>query len=318
VGSNGSWTLTLKDQARFGSGLPLSAVHVAGTLAPDAGSKVPGIDSATVLNERQLRVFSTRNQDSVLRLLAAPAFAMVDGLASDGTSGTQASIQLPARGSMPVVELRFSLQGDARDALDRGADLIVTRDPALVEYAAQRPDFSTFPMPWSRTYALVQPAGAEPLVGETTDLERSALARDVVPGDARAAEPPFWWKETRACPTASLPQGDPRSDRIAFQRGDEIARALAERLVALARPGTQFTTVALDLPQFAAALRQGSERAYVVALPRQTLTPCRDAAGLPGNARIQPLIDSRAHAIVRKGAPPLSVEWDGTIRVVQP
>jgi hypothetical protein len=317
--SNGTWTLTLKDHARFGSGRLVSAVHVAAMLAPDAGKRVPGIDSAVVISDREIRVFSRQAQDSVLRLLADPAYAVLDGLAGDRTSG-EGSIDLPARGNLPAIQLRFSLQGDTRDALDRGADLIVTRDPALVEYASRRAEFATFPLPWSRTYILLQPASADSLPGVQTDLERSSLARDAVAADARGAEPPFWWTATTACPLGRTPAAKPTSARarIAYVQGDEIARGLAERLVALIGSGTELTTIGLDRPQFATALRQGTERAYVVGLPRQTLTPCREAADLPANARIQPLIDSRAHAIVRKGAPPLSIEWDGTIRVVEP
>jgi hypothetical protein len=41
-------------------------------------------------------------------------------------------------------------------------------------------------------------------------------------------------------------------------------------------------------------------------------------AAFPVGARIQPLIDTRAYAIVRKGSPPLTVEWDGTVRVAEP
>lgn len=315
--SSGVWTFTLKDQARFGAGLPLSAVHVAGTLSPDAGTGVPGIDSAVVLNDRQVRVFSRQPQDSVLRLLADPAYALVDGLASDGSSG-EASIDLPARENLPAIELRLRLRGDPRDALDRGADLIVTRDPALVDYAASRPELATFPLPWSRTYVLLQSASAEPIFGAPTDLERSSLARDAVSADARGAEPPFWWTATTACPLGRTPAAKPTAARIAYVQGDEIARGLAERLVALIGSGTEWTTIGLDRPRFAAALRQGTERAYVVGLPRQTLAPCRELAELPGNARIQPLIDSRAHAVVRRGAPPLGIEWDGTLRVVEP
>jgi hypothetical protein len=31
-----------------------------------------------------------------------------------------------------------------------------------------------------------------------------------------------------------------------------------------------------------------------------------------------PLIETRAHAIVRRGAPPLVAEWDGAVRLAEP
>jgi hypothetical protein len=76
--------------------------------------------------------------------------------------------------------------------------------------------------------------------------------------------------------------------------------------------------VALDAAAFETSVRGGTERAYVVGLPRQSLAPCRDASMWPEGARLLPLIDTRAYAIVRKGAPPLTVDWDGTIRVAEP
>ncbi|MFL5515915.1 MAG: hypothetical protein ACJ8DJ_07150, partial [Gemmatimonadales bacterium] len=60
--------------------------------------------------------------------------------------------------------------------------------------------------------------------------------------------------------------------------------------------------------------RAGSDRAYVLALPRDALVPCRERAGLPPGAVILPLVDTRSSAILRRGSPPLSVEWDGAIR----
>ncbi|HEU4680381.1 MAG TPA: hypothetical protein VFS51_01465, partial [Gemmatimonadales bacterium] len=67
-----------------------------------------------------------------------------------------------------------------------------------------------------------------------------------------------------------------------------------------------------------AALRSDSERAYLLALPRQSLSPCRDSDEWRLGASALPLIDTRAHAIVRRGAPPLTLDWDGTVRVDGP
>jgi len=64
-----------------------------------------------------------------------------------------------------------------------------------------------------------------------------------------------------------------------------------------------------------ASLQVGTEQAYIWALPRQTLDPCRELRGLARGMRVQSLIDTRARAIVRRGAPPLEIDWDGTVRV---
>jgi hypothetical protein len=65
------------------------------------------------------------------------------------------------------------------------------------------------------------------------------------------------------------------------------------------------------------AIRSGTERGYVIGLPHETLAPCRELSRLPVGASIVPLIDTRAQAIVRRGSPDLTVDWDGTVRVVR-
>jgi extracellular solute-binding protein (family 5) len=297
----GGWTLTLNDRARHSDGSPMTAHDVAAVWnerLPVQGSMA--LQSAVALDDRRISVTLSGPQDSVPWILADPAFS----LAIDST-------QRPSG-----VKFERRAGTDPRDALDRGADLVVTRDPALVDYMAGRPEFTTFPLPWSRTYVLAQPAGAQPIEAGRGDAERRSLARDAVSADARAAEPPFWFREVAACPARLAFGPTPGSSRVAYTRGDEVARGLAERIVALAGSGTRLSAAALEPADFATLLRTGSDQAYVVALPRHTLAPCRESAAWPAGARIQPLIDTRAHAIVRKGAPPLAVEWDGTVRVV--
>ena len=289
------WTLTLKDEA------PLTAHEV--VAAWNRRMAVEGsmaLQSAVALDDRRISLTLSRPQDSVPKVLADPAFS----LAID-----------PAQ-HPPGVKFELQAGMDPRDALDRGADLVVTRDPALVDYVAGRPEFAAFALPWSRTYVLLQPASAEPLDLVRGDPDRRSLARDAVTADARAAEPPFWWNEVAACPTGLALAPTSTSSRVVYIRRDEVARGLAERIVALAGSSTALRAAALEPADFAALLRSGSDRAYVVALPRHTLAPCRESAAWPDGARIQPLIDTRAYAVLRRGAPPLTVEWDGTVRVV--
>ena len=61
-------------------------------------------------------------------------------------------------------------------------------------------------------------------------------------------------------------------------------------------------------------IRTGNDRAYLLSLPRNALVPCRELAGIPTGATIVPLVDTRSSAVLRHGAPPLTVEWDGAIR----
>jgi hypothetical protein len=251
--------------------------------------------------------------DTIPRLFADPYLAILGNLANE-PGWTR--VDLPPAEGWPAITFRVVQSGDPRDALDRGADLVVTRDPAVVDYAANRPEFTAFPLPWDRTYVLLQPAGTEPLT-ITGDSVRRSLARDAVRAEARPAEPPFWWDSLAACAPAPDSQSQHlTASRVAYPGDDEAARGLAERLVALAGTGTSLRATALGPAEFAAALRDRTERAFVIAAPRESLAPCRDASGWPSGASIQPLIDTRARAIVRRGSPDLTVDWDGTVRVL--
>ena len=285
-----------------------------------AGARAIGIDSAIELDDRRLRVLMRDGfVDSLPRLLADPALVMIDGLASGSGSG-EGSLLVPRRGTLPVLDFRFPLERDARDALDREVDLVVTRDPSLVDYVSNRPEFATFPLPWSRTYVLLERGRHQgELAGalHATSV-RSSLAKDAVRAGARAAEPPYWWHDHVTCRVTSTLQSGSTSSRVVYRNDDEVARGLAARIVALAPTNAGLRAAALDAAEFASAVRGGTERAYVIGLPRQSLAPCRDASIWPAGARLLPLIDTRAYAIVRKGAPPLAVDWDGTVRVVEP
>ena len=309
------WTFTLRDGSSSQPGRLVSANQIATRLTRPAG-KALGIDSAVALDQRHLRVI-LRQPDSNPSLLADPSVAVSTATAWAGVD-TDGNISITAKVSGWVVDFRVQPNADARDALDQGADLVVTRDPALVEYARGQPEFTTFPLPWSRTYLLLQPAGSGSLDIGMSALERRSLAEDAVRADARVAQPPFWWSESVDCPIPEIPGSPVTSSRIAYTQGDEVARELAERLVALAKPGTGLRTEAVRLAQFDELLQSGAERAYVVAVPHRKLAECRDATTLPAGARMEPLIDIRAYAIVRKGAPALSVDWDGALRIAEP
>jgi hypothetical protein len=323
--SQRGWVLMLRQGATLPAGMSLDADLVVGTLkglplTDTASGRAFPLESAVALDTRRFRVLIHDTVgDSPPRFLADPALVFIDGLASAGGTG-EGSLTVSRRDNSLVVDFRFPFLRDVRDALDRDVDLVVTRDPALVDYVSNRAEFVTFPLPWSRTYVLAHTGG---LAGKlTTELStaavRSSLAKDAVRADARPAEPPYWWGDLQSC-TLAPPTGQPNGtvSRVIYRKDDDAARNLAERVVALASPNTGFRAVGLEAAQFSQAVRDGTERAYVIGLPRQSLAPCRDASMLPPQARSLPLIETRAYAIVRKGVPPLTVEWDGTLRLVE-
>lgn len=254
----------------------------------------------------------------------------------------------PATGAPRLVVRRIP-PSSARDALDAGVDILITRDPETIAYAATRSDLRSVPLPWDRTYLLLQP---HPLVDSTTPpadsathAARAALAADAVRVEARAAANALRWAAHLAACTGPraidlLSPAAPPAPRIVYAADDAVAGALAARLVALAGRGDHalralapgldglpLRAAALSPAALVSALRVGDDAAYVVALPSPAdPSSCAAAAalihGAPWlaadsaalSAQAAPLIDTRAHAIVRRGLPGIVVDSSGEVR----
>jgi hypothetical protein len=209
----------------------------------------------------------------------------------------------------------------ARDALDGGVDLLITDDPAIVSYATHNDDLLKLPLPWDRTYVILVSESAASDVSASLRLTLAASLADAVRADTRATEPPFWWESTGSC-TASVgtrPAASARqSSRVVYLSGDRVAQGIAERLVAIAGKGA--TAAALSPSAFDAALRAGSDFAYVLPLPRFAAAPCQEFAMLlraaPWLKSVIPLIDTRSTAIVRRNRVGLAVDADGSLRLL--
>jgi len=232
----------------------------------------------------------------------------------------------------PVIITESPTPGsDLRDVLDRGPataraprpDVVVTRDPNVLAYAARSAEYFTVALPYNRTYLLVSVDSA---FAVPSPAERGALARDAVTADARGAAEPFAWLADASCIAPFiLPLAPPRSI-VAYPAGDEIARQLAERIVALAaartRPAWLPANLASGAPRILAVtadsidaeLATGRAAAAIVALPRDPRARCGTSrASVPW--RGVPLVDSRAHVIVRRGSgAAFIIGADGTLR----
>lgn len=267
AGDGTAWRLTLRPAARFWDGTPLTgAALVAAWDRPEAASRLraAGIVSSRAIGDREVEVTLDRPADSLPPALAdpglspagpadagwrsgtgpyrprAPAGPVAGGRASLIPARPEDSALFPARpegapeaGAQAAVTLR-SVDRDPRDALDAGADLVVTGNPDAVAYAVARPDFAAVALPWSRIYVLLVPPDTGPgserrgppetgTAGHPNGLDlvssaeaRAALARDAVRVEARGAEPPFWWETpcpdtARADATPSAPGPAPPS-----------------------------------------------------------------------------------------------------------
>lgn len=198
--------------------------------------------------------------------------ARAAGRSPPGTDDSETLVLLPPPDRRaPVLEIAPAGPERARDLVDAGADLVLTRNPDLLAYAGASGELSTRPLPWDRIHLLLLPPAAGRADGsESPSAQRDSagraearagllrsLARYAVRGPARPAPGRGWWRAA-ACPE---PLGRPRPARplppdldvlprgpgsgpdslreIVRPRESGAAGDLAGRLVALAgREGT--------------------------------------------------------------------------------
>jgi hypothetical protein len=110
----------------------------------------------------------------------------------------------------------------------------------------------------------------------------------------------------------------PPIPRIVYDANDAAGHDLAERFVGL---GTYQRATGLTGEALAVALRRGADAAYVLSVDARPLEPCRDLQALMDNApwldpeTIVALVDTRLHAIVRRGRSGATVDWDGGLHI---
>jgi hypothetical protein len=161
---------------------------------------------------------------------------------------------------------------------------------------------------------LLEHWGTQGLTAALDSTMKLSLVRDVVQSDARPSSNRQWWNSSPCSVEISMAVTIPTGSRIVSQQTDPLARKLAERLVAIAEDQPRLSALAVDPLRFAAELQRGEDRGYIVAIPLQSASPCRESALWTRRGRLYPLIDTRQHAIVRRGTPALTVDWDGTPR----
>jgi hypothetical protein len=360
-----TWIVTLRDAARFSDGSPVTAADVRASwlrggrgdaLHPDVNRLVESIEAiadrtlAIRLHSQRVDMpFALAHADlAVGKVIPGspwPLGTRAARIAPDaGTnSGTASAAIMVTRDNLPAIRFLIA-RGDPRDLLDHGVDLLMTRDPAALEYAETLRQFEFVPLAWQRTYVLLTPgrSRAAPLLG---DDARQVLADDAVRGEARGAQGPFWWQTVMACPdlTASpFRTQPPPGQELVYDERDRVARDLAERLVGLARaPGAAAAAVldailpdrprrtferarGLNGASLTVALRRGADAGYLVSLDNRPPDQCRDLRVLLERApwldpeTILPLVDARLKAVVRRGLAGVTAEWDGGLLIAAP
>ena len=352
-----TWIVTLRDNARFSDGTPVTATDVRAVWTDDgSGDQLRPhvsrlVQSIVPIDDRSLAI-TLRSQRTDVPLALAHTDLAIARPAADSRwpLGTRRDRAAPGRNAaVPIAgsalmlsrdnlpSVRFvAAPRDPRDLLDDGVDLLLTRDPATLDYATTLPHFQSVPLEWQRTRVLLTPGRsrtAPPLSAETRQL----LAGDAVRGEARGAIGPFWWQTLQDCDVAFSVRSDPSppTPRIVYDAADGAARDLAERFVGLVRasaPAAMLDALLPDRPrrtyQRAAGLsseplvqarRRGTDAGYIMSLDRRPLDPCREIQLVMDGVRwldpetIVPLVDTRLRAIVRRGRSGLTAEWDGGI-----
>lgn len=334
VGESGTrWTFTLRAGAAFWDGTPVTARDVIASWTVGDTSRLAGA-TLEAPDDRTLVVRLPHASSgpplwlgdaplAVTRSLPGRDWPLGTGTYTADTAGGRVVVAPFSGRGRAVLVIRSLGATDARDWLDRGADLLITDDPAALSYAANRAEFATRPLPWDRTYVLLA-LGAAPAV---TPAWRASLARDAVRVEARPAVAPDWWTAFPAClgppPTAVL-QSAPSQRLIVYSREDATARDLAARLVALegGAGGPPIRAAGLGAEDLAAALSSGRAAQVVLAVPQGEVDPCRTARRLVALApwltlatQIVPLVDSRRRVVWRRGAAAFDVDWDGTLHL---
>jgi len=311
------WTFRLRAGAQFWDGAPVTAQDVVfgrGGLGYTLGALEP----------RVVTVRLAKQANELPPILADPGLAIVKPAPDTSwpigtgaywaTSATTTAQEIRAQNSRgDTLVFRIAAGGDARDLLDAGVDLLVTRDRALRDYAATLKDRAVVALPWDRTYVYVTPEAGE-------ERPRFDGLEQAVRAEARSPEGGSWWLDLRPCGmgsnASSAPASPPGQRRILYARSDPTARELAGRLAAL----TRAVATARSNDDLRAAVAAGKDSGYIIALPRTTADPCRTARALlpPWPATITALVETRPTAIVRRGVARWALDQDGTVHLAAP
>jgi len=361
LGADGrTWILTLREDARFSDGAQLTASDVRASWTRDGiGDELrPNVSrlvqSVATVGDRGLALTLRRHRTDAPLALAHQDLAIARRVASSpwpiGTrlgwmaaderpQGSATSMVTLTRADLPPIRFLIA-PGDPRDLLDEDIDLLLTRDPVALDYAATLPQFQSVPLAWGRTRVLLTPGRSRSLPSLSPEA-RQVLADDAVRGEARGAEGAFWWQALSDCEVLPPP---PRSQsapipRVVYDGSDGAARDLAERLVGLARASGPAARPFLDalLPDrprrtyqranglsgeaLAVARRRGADAAYVASVDSRPLEPCRELQAMMDGApwldpeTIVPLVDTRLRAIARRGRSGVTVDWDGGLHI---
>jgi hypothetical protein len=336
------WVFELRGGVAYADGTAVTAWQIEAAWRDSSGAAHPMLDSVVAMGDRALHVTLREAFPSVPRLFGDPQLAVhadrgapnswpVGTLGYAVQSSTDRAALLVPVGAMegddlPAIRLVHGAD-DLRDLIDTGADLVITRERRVVDYGRSASGYRSVPLPWSRFYGLV---GADPTSAGPWQRATDALSADLAADQFGPPRDRYWINGLTGCPDVERPRprDTSRSDRLVYRASDPMARDLAERLVALGSsvppPADAFRrpiAAGLHAPAFERALAEGRDLGYIVEWPTSVLDPCSAALtvrrSMPWlgaedvSSAIIPLAETRFTAIVRDGAGPFVLAWDG-------
>lgn len=213
-------------------------------------------------------------------------------------------------------DLRDVLEGRLRDGGVPQPDVLISRDPEVLDFARRRAGYLIHSLPWNTTYVLAAVTADSTASPPTVD-EREALARDAVTADARGALAPFRWLTEVSCAASTSTRASSPRAVVGFPENDAIARQLAERIVSIASGGSRPSWLpralarnasggarisAIPRDSLVGALTSGQAAAVIIPISRDLTAPCGTRGNMPVPQGAIPLVDARDHIIVRRGS----------------
>lgn len=295
-----------------------------------------GIRRATLRGDTALVLEFTDAGRAVPPVLAHPALVTIKQVTGDAIGSGAFVVTAAAAGRVRMAADNGAstsltvVAGDLRDALDAGIDVVVTRDPRTLDYAAGLEEYTSIPLSWVNQYVLVTPEYQQRPVVLSLDALR---LEDIVEVSARppvVGERTPWWRHVGHCRLAGPDAREalPTRSRLVYHEADAVARSVAERLVAVAGTERHVVAAGLATDQFRDAIGAGGDWGYIVRLPILPLAPCLVADQVlehapwvdlsSGTRELTALIEIRSHAVVRshRVVGRVELDWQGALVIL--
>jgi hypothetical protein len=165
------WTFVLRKDARFSDGSRVTAQDVLDSwqrAAVEPLTFYAQVEDAQPDGERVLDVYFKRRQREVPLALSSSALAVTKLNEGPWPLGSGAyrmndgamTARAVHEGDAPTLRFVDAASHEPRDLIEGRVDVLITRDPSVVDYAVNRDQLQVIALPWDVTYVLRSPVCA--------------------------------------------------------------------------------------------------------------------------------------------------------------